>query len=452
MSKRVASHSHIRGLGLDEQGYATSSSGGFIGQKSAREAAGIIVDVVRGKRMAGRATLLTGLPGTGKTALALAIAQELGSRVPFVPMVGSEVFSAEVRKTAVLSDALRKAIGVRIREIKEVWEGEVAEVAPQETQSALTGAKEISNVSLTLRTAKGSKTIKLDASVYASILRLRIRPGDIIYIEAASGAIKRLGRSDSLRHEHDLEADEYVPVPRGEVQRKREVIQDVTLYDLDIANARPSTPTSGQSADAAIAILTSQIVRGQRGRVEITEKLRQEVNRIVDRLIGSGTAELVPGVLFIDEVHMLDVECFAFLNRAIESPLAPVLVLATNRSGHGIVVRGSGGIISPHGIPRELLDRLLIVRTSLYNLEETQAILALRAQSEGITPDESAINELAEIASQTSLRYALQLLTPATIIATTHARSSCTLSDVQEASTLFLDTKRSASLISSMNP
>lgn len=28
-------------------------------------------------------------------------------------------------------------------------------------------------------------------------------------------------------------------------------------------------------------------------------------------------AELVPGVLFVDEVHMLDIECFTYLNRCV---------------------------------------------------------------------------------------------------------------------------------------
>lgn len=39
----------------------------------------------------------------------------------------------------------------------------------------------------------------------------------------------------------------------------------------------------------------------------------------------------MPGVLFIDEVHMLDIECFTYLNRALESSLAPIVIFATNR-------------------------------------------------------------------------------------------------------------------------
>jgi RuvB-like protein 1 (pontin 52) len=45
----------------------------------------------------------------------------------------------------------------------------------------------------------------------------------------------------------------------------------------------------------------------------------------------AGVAELVPGVLFVDEVHMLDIECFTYLNRALESALAPIVIFATNR-------------------------------------------------------------------------------------------------------------------------
>ena len=52
---------------------------------------------------------------------------------------------------------------------------------------------------------------------------------------------------------------------------------------------------------------------------------------MVNRYIEQGVAELIPGVLFLDEVHMLDIECFTFLNRALESSLSPIVIFATNR-------------------------------------------------------------------------------------------------------------------------
>ncbi len=36
-----------------------------------------------------------------------------------------------------------------------------------------------------------------------------------------------------------LQAEEYVPLPKGDVHKKKEIVQDVTLHDLDVANARP---------------------------------------------------------------------------------------------------------------------------------------------------------------------------------------------------------------------
>lgn len=63
--------------------------------------------------------------------------------------------------------------------------------------------------------------------------------GDVIYVEANSGAVKRVGRSDTYATEFDLEAEEYVPLPKGDVHKKKDIVQDVTLNDLDVANARP---------------------------------------------------------------------------------------------------------------------------------------------------------------------------------------------------------------------
>lgn len=52
---------------------------------------------------------------------------------------------------------------------------------------------------------------------------------------------------------------------------------------------------------------------------------------------------------------MLDIECFTYLNSLLESSMAPTVILATNRGNS--LVRGTTDIVSPHGVPRDLLDR-----------------------------------------------------------------------------------------------
>ena len=434
--QRIAFHSHVKGLGLNAEGFVEGSGSGLVGQDRAREASGLVVDLIKSKKMAGRALLFAGPPGTGKTALAMAISQELGPKVPFCPMVGSEVYSSEVKKTEVLMENFRRAIGLRIKETKEVWEGEVTEITPQEQEDQYGGSgKAVTSVILGLKTAKGTKQLRLDPSIYESLQKEKVSIGDVIYIEATSGNVKRVGRSDAYATEYDLEAEEYVPIPKGDVHKKKEIVQDVTLHDLDAANARPQGGRDFMS-------LMGQIIKPK--KTEITEKLRSEINKVVNRYMDQGIAELVPGVLFIDEVHMLDIECFTFLNRALESTLSPIVILATNR-GH-TTIKGTE-ILSPHGIPPDLLDRLLIIRTLPYALSEIVEIIAIRAVTEGIALQQDALAHLGYIGSQTTLRYVMQLLQPANILAVSNGRSELIRQDVEEAATLFFEGKQSSKIL-----
>ena len=60
---------------------------------------------------------------------------------------------------------------------------------------------------------------------------------------------------------------------------------------------------------------------------------------------------------------------------------------------------------APHGIPIDLLDRLLIIRTMPYSLNEIVQILAIRCATESIEIEEDALAHLATIGDKTSLRY-----------------------------------------------
>ena len=67
----VGAHSHIHGLGLDDHLVPRPKSQGMVGQLQARRAAGVILQMIKAGKIAGRAVLIAGSPGTGKTAIAM---------------------------------------------------------------------------------------------------------------------------------------------------------------------------------------------------------------------------------------------------------------------------------------------------------------------------------------------------------------------------------------------
>lgn len=113
-----------------------------------------------------------------------------------------------------------------------------------------------------------------------------------------------------------------------------------------------------------------------------------------------------------------------------------------------LVYRGTDDILSPHGIPLDLLDRLVIIQTLPYGIEEIQQIIKIRAQIEGLQIEDEALTALSEIGNSTTLRYAVQLLTPASQSCKVNGRTVINKEDVADMNALFLDAKRSARFLS----
>jgi TBP-interacting protein len=426
---RVGAHSHIKGLGLKD-GKALPKADGMIGQLKAREAAGIIVELIKQGKMAGRAILLAGPPGTGKTAVAIAIAKELGEDVPFIAMSGSEIYSSELKKTEVLMQTMRKAIGVRIHEMRKVYEGLVTQLDIKMTRHPYNPYQQVpESARITLKTKSEERRLSVGSAIAMELIQKGIREGDVIWIDSETGKVTKVGRGEEHTGErYDVEAETYVPTPTGPVFKEKEFIYTVTLHDLDV---------QVHSRSGGIFSL----LFGGREEKEIPPDVRQEVDNLVKKWVDDGRAEIIPGVMFIDEASALDIEAFSFLTRAIESELSPIIILATNR---GITkIRGTD-IESPHGIPLDLLDRLLIITTEKYSRDEIREILKIRAEEEEISINEKALELLTEIGEKTSLRYAVQMLTPAYIHAKKNGRKEVTPEDVEEVKRLFADVKESA--------
>ena len=367
----------------------------------------------------------------------MGLAQELGEDTPFTTMSGSEVFSLEMSKTEALTQAFRKSIGIRILEETEVIEGEVVEI---QVDTAIVGEKNTSASTakggmektgrLTLCTTEMETVYDLGTKMIDALTKEKVSAGDVITIDKASGKITKVGRSFSRSRDYDAMGGQtrFVQCPEGELQKRKEVVHTVNLHEIDVINSRQQ---------GFLALFT-----GDTG--EIKTEVREQIDQKVAEWREEGRATIVPGVLFIDEVHMLDMECFSFLNRALESDMAPVLVIATNR---GISkIRGTE-YKSPHGIPLDLLDRLMIVSTVPYEQEEIRSILKVRCEEEDVEMADDALELLTRIGVETSLRYAIQMVIAASLVAEKRKSAEVEIVDVKRVYTLFVDVKRSTQFL-----
>ncbi|MFB6088684.1 MAG: RuvB-like domain-containing protein [Candidatus Aenigmatarchaeota archaeon] len=430
--ERIGSHSHIKGLGLKENGEAEEVSNGLVGQKKAREAAGNVVNLAKKGKLAGRAVLFAGPPGTGKTAIAVGIAEELGQDIPFVQLTGSEVFSADVDKTEILREKLRRALGVKIEETREVFEGKVANVDIQQGSTPMNPMAQIPvEASITLETEDETKNLRLGKQVAVQLQKSGIGEGDVVRIDSESGRVQSLGKCDEdWDNSADISVGDVVPKPKGDVRQEKDFTYTLTLHHIDKVNA--SRGSGG---------LMSIFGMGGQG---INEDIRNAVDKQVKDWIDKGKGELIPGVLFIDEVHMLDIEAISFLNRAMEKEFAPIIVLASNRGKSKI--RGTD-IESPHGLPLDLLDRLLIINTKGYKSSEVKEIIKIRSREEDVKLTEDALEKLSKIGERSSMRYAVQLLAPASDIAELDDSDKIEKEHVEKAKEHFMDVGRSSNLL-----
>lgn len=397
------------------------SADGMVGQLAARRAMGVVLKMIQALTIAGRGVLLAGPAGSGKTALAMGLSKSLGSDVPFVSISGSEIFSLEMSKTEALTQALRRSITVRIKEETELIEGEIVELIIERPQA---GGSKIGK--LTIKTTDMETVYDLGEKMIDALLKEKAQSGDIIQIDKASGKINKLGRSHTRTHDYEVMPPgvSFVNCPEGELQRRHEVVHKVTLHEIDVINSR---------AQGFLALFT-----GDTG--EIKAEVRDQINNKITQWKEEGKADIVPGVLFIDEVHMLDIECFSFLNRAMESDMCPIVLMASNRGVS--VIRGTT-YPSPHGIPLDLLDRLLIIPTVPYTNDELSEILATRCREESVDIDPDALLLLTKVGQETSLRYAIHLIVTADLVAKRRKATSISKQDIGRVYQLFVDKERS---------
>ncbi|RLG67381.1 TATA box-binding protein, partial [archaeon] len=283
------------------------------------------------------------------------------------------------------------------------------------------------SVKITLKTTDEEKTLEGGSSIAQQIAQMGITEGMVINIDAESGRVTPLGISmdSDISKKYEIDTRRKVPRPKGPVLKEKEFVYHVTLADMDEMYAKQRGGGS----------LFSLFFGGPTSK-EIDTEIRLTVDKEVKRMVDEGVAKIHPGVLFIDDSHLLDLEAFSFLGRAMESDLAPIIIMATNR---GITrIRGTD-VESPLGFPLDLIDRSVIIGTSEYDAASIREILKIRSVEEKVKLSDEALELLTSIGANSSLRYAVQLLSLAATNAKRRDREQVEKEDVKYVDKLFMD-------------
>lgn len=408
-------HSHINGL-FSESSKKTDKSdlSGLIAQMNARKSIQIIINLIKKNKMAGRVIIITGISGSGKTALGLALGKELGETTPFSLVNGSEFSFLNSKKISRLIQSCRKAVGIRIVDTIEFYEGEVTNILVETNN-----LNNCQSVLIGLKTSDGSLRIKLKESLFQNFNENNVKIGDIIYIEPDKYILKVIGRSSTFYQEDELRKYDYVTIPSGKVFKKKKIVQDITLNDLDLVNIQ-------------------QIDQHPSKVCEISDYLRQEVDKLVSKYIKSKKAQILNGVLFIDEAHTLNFDSFCFLTRLLDSRYSPLILLSTNRT---TVVNLENFLDSK--IPIKFLNRCLIIRTKKYVQNEIANIIVLKAKTSSLIMTGNAIKNLRNVAVLTSLRFSILLSLASGLISNTLKEKIINLSIVKFVNFIFFFSRES---------
>lgn len=148
------------------------------------------------------------------------------------------------------------------------------------------------------------------------LIKDKVQVGDVIIIDKVMGKILKLGCFFICVCDYDVMGFQikFVQCLDGEFQKCKEVVYIVFLYEIDVINF---------CIQGFLVFFLGDIG-------EIKLEVCEQINVKVVEWCEEGKVEIIFGVLFIDEVYMLDIESFFFFNWVLESDMVFVLIMVIN--------------------------------------------------------------------------------------------------------------------------
>lgn len=366
----------------------------LLNQKNYKEALLNIVNLLKLNKP-GQTFLIRGPSGCGKTAL---IADLYKEQYLINSISAVELQSFNLSKAEAVTQAVRKSIRLRIKEIIKVIEGEITN---------LTSSK------LSLKTLDMESTFEIGDKMLQEIQKEKIVIGDVVRIIKERGKIIKLGISASKMDSEFIGDILSVPCPEGEMFKTIEDVQLMTLHDIDCLNNK----THGYL----------EIYNGETG--EISSEVRKEVNKRVKKWILEEKVVLERGLLIIDNVQILHKDYFYLFNNSIEFTFDPVILMIENFTD---TLQSSTG----------LLSSAFVINVDQINDNDLKDVIRAHIETENVDFDSNVLDYLNDLALSYGINYAINIIDLYVVKSLKQANTKIALEEVKTLVGLFLDVNR----------
>lgn len=366
----------------------------LLNQKNYKEALLNIVNLLKLNKP-GQTFLIRGPSGCGKTAL---IADLYKEQYLINSISAVELQSFNLSKAEAVTQAVRKSIRLRIKEIIKVIEGEITN---------LTSSK------LSLKTLDMESTFEIGDKMLQEIQKEKIVVGDVVRIIKERGKIIKLGISASKMDSEFIGDILSVPCPEGEMFKTIEDVQLMTLHDIDCLNNK----THGYL----------EIYNGETG--EISSEVRKEVNKRVKKWILEEKVVLERGLLIIDNVQILHKDYFYLFNNSIEFTFDPVILMIENFTD---TLQSSTG----------LLSSAFVINVDQINDNDLKDVIRAHIETENVDFDSNVLDYLNDLALSYGINYAINIIDLYVVKSLKQANTKIALEEVKTLVSLFLDVNR----------
>lgn len=121
-----------------------------------------------------------------------------------------------------MTQAVRKSIGVRIRQRRTVYEGVVKEIRLKVAKNRLNPYSQVPReAEIKIGTKDEETTLRVGESIAEQVVGKGIRKGDVIWIDAETGEVFKEGKAKGEGTTLDIAGTRTVEIPSGPIKKEK---------------------------------------------------------------------------------------------------------------------------------------------------------------------------------------------------------------------------------------